>query len=386
MKFKYLIIIIVFTIIVLTACNTAPTATSTAEPTALPPVSADISVVAAGRVMPNQYASIGFSQSGKIAEVLVAEGDTVEADQIVARLESTEAMQAEVARAELEVLLAEQAQAALYDHSDADQATLQMAIANAYVTVQDSQNRIDRLAIPDDQAALTSLEAVAQARTALDTARTAYEPYENQKEETETSRELKRKLDHAKMDFNTAVQRAVAEADLANAQAALDEAIADYTANGEAPDADLVTAAAARLETAKAALVAVQAASEQLVLRAPFAGVITDLNLKAGEFISAGQPSVTVADLTAWLIETEDLTELDVVKLQNGQPASISLDALPNAALDGTVTAIADTYGQRQGDITYRVTIRLADAPADLRWGMTAQVKFTPPAAASTNP
>jgi HlyD family secretion protein len=384
MKLKFLILILVFTIFVLTACNSA--ATSTAEPTALPPVSADISIVAAGRVMPNQFASIGFSQSGKIAEVLVAEGDTVEADQIIARLESTEAMQAEVARAELEVLLAEQAQSNLYDHSDVDQATLQMAIASAYVTVQDSQNRLDRLAIPDDQAALTSLEAVAQARTALDTARTVYKPYENQKEETETSRELKRKLDHAKMDFNTAVLRAVAEADLANAQAALDEAIADYDADGEAPDADLVTAAAAHVETAKAALAAAQAASEQLVLRAPFAGVITDLDLKAGEFISAGQPSMTVADLTAWIIETEDLTELDVVKLQNGQPASISLDALPNAALNGTVTAIADTYGQRQGDITYRVTLRLANAPADLRWGMTAQVKFTPPAAASTNP
>jgi HlyD family secretion protein len=384
MKFKTLVLIIVFTLLIITACNAAPSAT--AEPTALPPVSAENAIIASGRVMPNQYASIGFGQSGKIAEVLVAEGDTVAADQIIARLESTEAMQAEVARAALEVLLAEQAQADLYDHTDADQAALQMAIAQAYVTVQDAHNRLDRLYIPEDQVALTSLEAVAQARVTLDAARLAYEPYENQKEETEASKELKRKLDRAKMDFNTAVQRAVAEADLANAQAALDEAIADYDADGEAPDADLVTAAAARLETAKAALAAAQAASEQLVLRAPFAGVITEMELKAGEFISAGQPSVTVADLTAWIIETEDLTELDVVKLQNGQPASISLDALPDAALNGSVTAIADTYGQRQGDITYRVTIRLANAPADMRWGMTAQVKFTPPAAAKVNP
>lgn len=383
MKLKlFIIIIVVVTIVLLTSCSVTQT---TAEPTPLPPVSADISIVAAGRVMPGQYASLGFSQSGKVAEVLVAEGDAVEADQTIARLESTEAMQAEVARAELEVLLSEQALAALYDYSDSDQAALQLSIANAYAAVQDAQTRLDYLAIPDDQAELSSLEAAALARKALDEARTAYEPYEN-KAETEFSRELRRKFDHAKMDFNTAVKRARADADLVSAQAILDEAIADYDAAGQEPDEDLVTAAEARLSTAKAALAAAQAANERLVLRVPFAGVITELSLKAGEFVTAGQPNVTVADLATWVIETEDLTELDVVKLRNGQPVNISLDALPNETLNGTVTAISNAYSQRQGDITYSVTIRLNDVPNEMRWGMTAQVKFEPSTAASMNP
>ncbi|MFZ6031641.1 MAG: HlyD family secretion protein [Chloroflexota bacterium] len=380
MKLKLIVLIILFTIFVLTACNAATT--STATPTALPPVSAEIAVVATGHVVPGQYANIGFGQAGKIAEVLLAAGDRVEAGQIIARLESTEAAQAETARAELEVLLAQQALDDLYDHSDADQAALQLAIANAYLAVQDAQNRIDRLAVPAEQAALSPLEAAAQARQDLDEARAAYEPYEN-KDETEASRERKRKLDRARMDFNTAVQRAGAEADLATAQATLDEAIADYETAGQDPDADLVTAAAARLSAAKAALAAVQDAGEQLVLRAPFAGVVTAIDLKVGEFAGAGQPSVTVADLRVWVVETEDLTELDVVKLQNGQGVHVTLDALPDARLDGTISAIADAYGQRQGDITYRVTIRLNDAPDGLRWGMTAQARFIPPAAAS---
>jgi len=381
MKLK-IFLIGIFAIVAMTACNAA---TATSEPTPLTPVSAEIAIVAEGRVMPNQFASIGFSQSGKIVEVLVDEGESVLADQIIARLESTESMQAEIARAELEVLLTEQALSELYDHSDLDQAVLQLAIANAYATVQDAQTRLDRLVIPDSQIELSSLDAVSQARKALDEARAAYEPYED-KSENDSIRELKRKLARAKSEFNTAVQRAVAEADLANAQATLDQAIADYDAAGQEPDADLVAAAVARLATAKTSLAAVQAASEQLVLRAPFAGVITDLNLKAGEFITAGQPSVTVADFTSWVIETEDLTELDVVKLKNGQSASISLDALPDAALNGTVTAIADSFGQRQGDIIYKVTIRLNNTPDEMRWGMTAQIKFDPATAASATP
>ena len=382
MKLKIFLIGIV-AILAMTACNAATTTTS--EPTPLAPVTAEIAIVAEGRVMPNQYARIGFSQSGKIAEVLVNEGEPVTSDQIIARLESTEAMQAEIARAELEVLLAGQALSDLYDHSDLDQAALQLAIANAYATLQDAQTRLDRLVIPDDQIDLSSLEAVSQARKALDEARTAYEPFED-KTETDAIRELKRKLARAKSEFKTAVERAVAEADLANAQAILDQAIADYDAAGQEPDADLVAAAEARLATANTSLAAVQAASEQLVLRAPFAGVITDLDLKAGEFIAAGQPCVTVADFTTWFIETEDLTELDVVKLKSGQPASVSLDALPDAALNGTITAIADSFGQRQGDIIYKVTIRLNDAPDAMRWGMTAQIKFDPAKAASAAP
>ena len=80
--------------------------------------------------------------------------------------------------------------------------------------------------------------------------------------------------------------------------------------------------------------------------------------------------------LDAWLIETTDLTEIDVVALSEGQPVAITLVAIPEAALNGVIESISQTYEEKQGDIVYGVTVALDDSHPSLRWGMTAVVTF----------
>jgi hypothetical protein len=55
---------------------------------------------------------------------------------------------------------------------------------------------------------------------------------------------------------------------------------------------------------------------------------------------------------------------------------TVTLDAIPDAALNGTIVAIGHTYSENQGDIVYEVTILLAGAQPGMRWGMTAAVNF----------
>jgi multidrug resistance efflux pump len=76
-------------------------------------------------------------------------------------------------------------------------------------------------------------------------------------------------------------------------------------------------------------------------------------------------------------VETTDLVELDVVFAGVGQPATITLDALPGERLTGTVVEIGQVPELVRGDITYRVRLDLEDTSAlPLRWGMTAVVNI----------
>jgi hypothetical protein len=85
---------------------------------------------------------------------------------------------------------------------------------------------------------------------------------------------------------------------------------------------------------------------------------------------------VTVADFSSWLVETTDLTEIDVVELSEGGPATITLDAIPGTTLNGVIESISQTYEEKQGDVVYGVTVALNDGDPLLRWGMTAVVNF----------
>ena len=112
-------------------------------------------------------------------------------------------------------------------------------------------------------------------------------------------------------------------------------------------------------------------------MRAPFAGAITNLDLKVGEFSASGQPVVTIADNSQWVVKTKDLTEIDVVNIKEGQPVSVKFDAIPGKEFKGNVLSIAENYTENQGDIVYKVTVLLTDKDAAMRWGMTAVVSFT---------
>lgn len=148
-------------------------------------------------------------------------------------------------------------------------------------------------------------------------------------------------------------QRAEAEVRLQQAQAAVAQAEAG------------VAQAQAAVDTARVAL-------EDRTLVAPFAGLLADLTVELGEVVNPGIPVAILADVSGWLVETTDLTELDVVGVAAGFPAVAEADALPGTRLTGTVTDISTVSQDVRGDVTYVVTIRLDDAgDTPLRWGMT---------------
>ncbi|MGI8927984.1 MAG: efflux RND transporter periplasmic adaptor subunit [Candidatus Limnocylindrales bacterium] len=189
-----------------------------------------------------------------------------------------------------------------------------------------------------------------------------------------------------KLDQRTyQAQADFAEASVDSALAAVEQA--QLQVNQLPPDAspgqvEFVQAnlrlAEAELEVARTSLSSAAAALLQTEVRAPFAGTIADVAIEVGEQAIAGQTVITIGDITGWLIETTDVSELEVVRLAVGDRASVSFEALPGLVINGTVDRIQVRGTTADGGVVYAVAIR-PDAHSDrLRWGMTATVRITP--------
>jgi multidrug resistance efflux pump len=131
-----------------------------------------------------------------------------------------------------------------------------------------------------------------------------------------------------------------------------------------------------QLALLEAQLDAARAGVASLMVMAPFDGTVADLNAKVGESVNSSSIAATAADFSNWLVKTTDLTELEVVNIQEGMPASVVLDAIPDVTLNGTVESVAQTFAEKQGDVVYEVIVQLDDTDPGILWGMTSVVKF----------
>ena len=338
-----------------------------ATPEVLPTALADKTIVAEGKVEPVLFAEIAFNASGVVSEVLVQEGQTVKKGDVLARLGNSESFQAEVARAEEALILAERA-------FDTSQATVLKDLGVAYEAVRLAQMKFDNFDIPTKIKNGTPAEGVEKMYAEVEKARADYEPYKYLGSENEARKIRKERLDNAWSDLNQAIRWAKLEADLNTAKSKLESAQNEFSAMSGGSQAESL--AKAQYETAQANLSAAKAALANVELVSPFDGVVAKLEVKVGGSVNPGQVAVTIADFSSWLVKTTDLTELDVVNIAEGQAVNVTLDAIPDAAFTGKVVSIGQTYADRQGDIVYEVTVTLTDTHPAMRWGMTAVVKF----------
>ena len=157
---------------------------------------------------------------------------------------------------------------------------------------------------------------------------------------------------------------ALAEAQLATAQAEYEQRVADLADLRDGPDPDDVKAAQARVTTAEARLA-------EFRLVAPFAGTVVAVNFAPGDTVTPGAAAVVVADLSLLHIDTS-VDELDIAQVEMGQPVNITLDALPNVALTGEVGVINLAPDPQQETIEYPVRVVLTPTDRPVRLGMTA--------------
>jgi len=137
---------------------------------------------------------------------------------------------------------------------------------------------------------------------------------------------------------------------------------------------EVIANAETAVQAAEVAVMRAQAVLSQTVLLAPFAGLVGDIAVEVGEQVTPGKALVQLGDVSGWRIETSDLTELDITKVQEGAPATTVLDALPGETFTGRVAQIKRWGENKVGDIVYTVEILPTQADNRFRWNMTAAV------------
>ena len=112
---------------------------------------------------------------------------------------------------------------------------------------------------------------------------------------------------------------------------------------------------------------------ENTVIRAPFSGVVTAVNVEEGEHASANAVAISLLDNSVFYAEVS-VDELDMSKVRLGQAALVKVDALGGAVLKGAVSQIGMIAQSSGGVTTVPVTIRIEDDRPDLRVGYSASV------------
>lgn len=401
-----------------------PVSMNKSAPTTQPRTSTHI--IADALVIPRQNAALSFPVPGLVAEVLVREGDAVEAGQLLVRLKSDREVlavaqaQAEVDRARAQVelfssgarseeLLAAQAavdaaqaqveilqqgpraediaaaEAALsaaqaqyqtvatgVNEQDVIAARVEMQNAEALVT--QAQRAYDKVAWQADIGTLPEAAALQTATNEYQAAQARYEAV-NAGVQPSLLAEASALIDQARAQLErlqappTANEIAAAEASVRQAQAAY-----DLLAAGTRPQE--VAMAQGELAAAETLLMQAQLALSERELHAPFAGVIARIDLTPGQEIDAGETVLDLADQSQWFARTTDLSEISVVEVEVGDGAVIRVDAIPDVDLSGHVVGISPFGTNILGDVSYTVTVQLDDSDPRLRWNMTAAVEI----------
>jgi HlyD family secretion protein len=363
----------------LAACGGgAPTSTAT-TPT-IAPVKDTSALKAEAKLKPAQSVNLSFATGGEVADVLVKEGDAVKAGDVIAHVKS-DAQQAAVTRAEAGVATAKANQAKYLEQLPQQIAAAEAAIGSAQAQIAASSAK------QNDPAAIAAAQAaVAQAQVSQRAAEDAYKkvldsklfgPREEQarlavetaKSTTEAAQLRLNQLKSGSAYQANAAETSAAQARLEAAQMQLDELKAEASGQPNPTYAAAIQQAEAALQSAKTAVADTE-------LRAPMAGTIAQLDVKAGETASPGKTAAVLADFSNWQAETDDLTEIKVPNVKEGQAVTVTFDALPELNLKGVVDSIGVLYQTSSGDIVYPVRIKLIDTDPRLRWGMTASVAF----------
>ena len=420
---RTMLIITVLLVILMVACSRGtaqPIPSTTVEP---PPAV----VSASGKVLPARWATLSFQVSGRVMAVDVQIGDQVKAGDVLARLDDTDARlavaQAEAALALAQAQLAQVRQPARQSDVAAAQAALDSARAS-YEKVKAGPTAEDlaaaKAALTKTQLNLQRLRAGASTLD-LQMAKLSVDSTRNQLWAAQAERDAAAgdprygsagrdaanarvhvaevAVDMAQVNYEKVKQGARAE-DLAIAQAQVEEAQAAYNALLNHPTPSELAAAAAQVaqaqaqldllkagatgeqiavaeanvKQARAALDVAKAQLAKLQLVMPFDGTVGAVLVRQGELVTPGQSLLMVGDVRTLRVETTDLSELDVARLREGQPVTVTFDAVAGLKVGGKVARIAPMSTPGQSGVNYAVLVELERLDAALRWGMTAFV------------
>lgn len=172
--------------------------------------------------------------------------------------------------------------------------------------------------------------------------------------------------------YNLAVTQAESAISLAEQEVALAEANA--TSNNAPARIEAVARANADVAQAQARLARIAATISDRVLRAPFTGTITEIDILRGETVTAA-PVITLLAASDFEV-TARIPEIDIGKLLVDQKVEMTFDARDTEILTGHVNFISLKATEIDGVAYYEAMITMDQSPAWMRSGLNADIEI----------
>lgn len=388
-------------------------------------------VNASARLEALDTANEKFEVAGKVAKILVAEGDHVKTGDLLAQLDTID-LELAVKLAEIELARAQAEQDKLTAppeqiEVDSAQAGVDSAKANLASIMEGSATETDIqaaqtvlnsakanlqrvMAGPNTDSVTVAAAGLRKAQIALKQAQEAYNKVAYDSDMANAQGEV---LQQATIDYETALANynlavksaenadiLAAQSEVANAQANLQKLIdGPKTAEVVAAQAQILQAEAAlaklvdgpseadvimtqaAVDTAKVRLEEAKRSLKNTQLLSTMDGVVTVVNIKENDAVAipAATPAIALADLSAFKLEIE-IDEIDINRIAPGQPVTITLDSLPGQEFAGQVdqVLVAPSSGASGGIVAYPVKVLVdsgADAPFKIGMNVNATIE-----------
>jgi len=329
------------------------------------------SVSASGSLVYATSKQLTFDSAGTVAAIYVEKDSSVKKGDVLARLdsESVESLEGMVASARIAVRNAEDAlEKAQNPYTELDIAAAKAAVEQAQQQLLDAQTR-GPLKIADAEYAVSvASQNYNDALLRFMNAQITGEELEN----------VRRKLEAAKLDLESVKQSAnKAVLDAQKNMVEDQDALANMTV-----DPLEVALKQSNLDSAIAtlddALNQLESAKEGYPVVAPFDGVVAEVDVAPGDDVNANTVVLKLVDPSVFQVSAS-VDEIDVSQVQQGQEATISLDALSDVELSGKVSSISAFANSQSGVVSYSITIMVTSIPSgvQLREGMSATATIT---------
>ena len=130
------------------------------------------------------------------------------------------------------------------------------------------------------------------------------------------------------------------------------------------------------IEAARNSLEKAQEDLTKTTIVAPFESVVSSVSVKTGSIVNTSNAMLTVLDDRQIELPAQ-IDETQISKVQLGQKARVTLDALPGETFEGEVTEMAAAARTEQNIPIFDVTILLDNSSGRLRAGMSAEASIT---------
>lgn len=349
-----------------------------------------VTVTATGPISPARQVPLLFELTGTVQAILVKEGQAVKQGDVLARLDTTD-LDAALVNAQIAL----QSQQVAYDGLIAPARQVDIAAAQAAVNVALAQSGSASLGADANDLEIARLQAeiarnqlwqtqllrdagpaqIQQLREQIaelgGDPSSLPEPGDPAGDVTAPIKQAEYGVQLADVSQQGVINQPpdVAALSSANAQWVAAQAQLDRLVNG--PTDLQLQVAETQLQMAQLALQAAQTVLNRAVLTAPFDAMIAQNNLVVGETPPSGEAAMQLIDSSGFYVDVA-VDETDIVKLSVGQSVTLDLDALPDAAITGVVTRVAQTPLRVGQLVTYIVRVTFDPTDEPIRVGMTA--------------